>query len=524
MANASIGGLVSGLDTATIISQLIQLEARPQSMLKTRVSAQERQVSALQTLNAKIAGIATKAGELANLANWSPVKTTSDNENVTATADSTAHATSLTFDVTKTATASRAFYSTAMAADAQATTSTSLTVSFTDAAKTDVVLNLTDTSLKGVAEAINDPANKTGLRATLVRAGGTDDAPTYQLHVASATTGAGTGFAIDDGSGTFLGGTTATTGTDAELLVNGATITSSSNTITDLMPGVDVTLAAGATGATTITISKDTANLSDKVKGLVDAANMALKEIDGLTASGADAKERGMLAGDATLRTVRNQLLDSVTRGIGGQSLASYGVSVDRSGQLVFDDAKFTAAYEADPTGAAAMFAGTTTWQDAATGADTGAVTLNGATWRTVPGSYYVDSTARTIGGSAATGTGSILTGDAGTPVEGLSLNVSAGATGTVTYRQGFAAALEGITQRISNSTDGLITTTIQGRNTAIDRMEDDIADWDVRLDQRRTALERQYGALEVALGKLQNQASWLAGQISSLPSWSSGS
>jgi flagellar hook-associated protein 2 len=48
--------------------------------------------------------------------------------------------------------------------------------------------------------------------------------------------------------------------------------------------------------------------------------------------------------------------------------------------------------------------------------------------------------------------------------------------------------------------------------------MEDDIADWDVRLEQRRTMLERQYGALEVALGKMQNQASWLAGQINSLP------
>jgi flagellar hook-associated protein 2 len=34
--------------------------------------------------------------------------------------------------------------------------------------------------------------------------------------------------------------------------------------------------------------------------------------------------------------------------------------------------------------------------------------------------------------------------------------------------------------------------------------------------------LQRQYGALEVALGRLQNQSTWLAGQISSLPSASS--
>ena len=39
----------------------------------------------------------------------------------------------------------------------------------------------------------------------------------------------------------------------------------------------------------------------------------------------------------------------------------------------------------------------------------------------------------------------------------------------------------------------------------------------------RTAALERQYGALEVALGKLQSQSSWLAGQINSLPTMSSG-
>ena len=38
MANTSIGGLVSGLDTATIISQLMQLEAQPQTRLKTKVT------------------------------------------------------------------------------------------------------------------------------------------------------------------------------------------------------------------------------------------------------------------------------------------------------------------------------------------------------------------------------------------------------------------------------------------------------------------------------------------------------
>ncbi len=64
----------------------------------------------------------------------------------------------------------------------------------------------------------------------------------------------------------------------------------------------------------------------------------------------------------------------------------------------------------------------------------------------------------------------------------------------------------------------------IKSRQSAIRGWEDDIADWDVRLAARQTTLQRQYTALESALGKLQSQGNWLAGQIASLPQMSSGS
>jgi flagellar hook-associated protein 2 len=38
----------------------------------------------------------------------------------------------------------------------------------------------------------------------------------------------------------------------------------------------------------------------------------------------------------------------------------------------------------------------------------------------------------------------------------------------------------------------------------------------------RRSTLERTYTALETALNSLQSQGNWLAGQISSLPTYSS--
>jgi flagellar hook-associated protein 2 len=41
-----------------------------------------------------------------------------------------------------------------------------------------------------------------------------------------------------------------------------------------------------------------------------------------------------------------------------------------------------------------------------------------------------------------------------------------------------------------------------------------------VRLATREQTLRRQYAAMEAALGTLKNQSTWLAGQISGLPSW----
>lgn len=517
MANASIGGLISGLDTATIITQLMQLESRPQAMLQSRVTSQQKALTSLQTVNAKLANIASKAADLAKLSAWSPTKATSTDDKVTVTATTSAAPASLAFDVVATATSTRATFGTALPTSATAAGTPTFSIDHTDPGRADVVLTLTDTSLKGVAAAINDPANKTGLTATLVRAGGTDAAPTYTLNVASTATGTASGFTIDDGTGAFLGGASTTAGVNAEILVNGTTLTSSSNTFTDLMPGVSVTLAAGASGGATIDVTRDTAGLATSVGALVDAVNAALDDIEGLTAYKSDSKAAGILAGDATLRTIRDQLLATVTRGVDGQSLASVGIQVDRSGNLVLDRAKLTTAYDSDPAGTAAKFAGTATW----TGS--GTVTLKEASWRTgtPPGGFAVDATGpgATIDGVTATVSGGLITGTAGTTAEGLTVSFTAGAAGTLAYKQGFAAALEALAQRVSNATDGVLTATIKGRTTQVDRMEDDIAAWDVRLAQRRAGLQRQYGALEVALGKLQSQSSWLAGQISSLPS-----
>ena len=57
---AAIDGLSSGLDTTSIIKQLMQLEKQPQLRLQSRQSATESAILSLRTLNSKFLRISTR--------------------------------------------------------------------------------------------------------------------------------------------------------------------------------------------------------------------------------------------------------------------------------------------------------------------------------------------------------------------------------------------------------------------------------------------------------------------------------
>jgi flagellar hook-associated protein 2 len=83
-----------------------------------------------------------------------------------------------------------------------------------------------------------------------------------------------------------------------------------------------------------------------------------------------------------------------------------------------------------------------------------------------------------------------------------------------------------GLGAQFEKMTDGMSTnikSVITGRNSEIDLINTQIENWDVRLAAKKLALQKQYSDLEVALGKLKDQSSWLSGQIASLPSGSGG-
>ncbi|GAA2023454.1 flagellar filament capping protein FliD [Nocardioides kribbensis] len=444
MATSSISGLASGLDTATLVDQFMQLEAAPQTRLKAKVSSEQSLVTTLQTLNTKVALLASKAEALAKPSAWTPLTATSSNAAVSVTAGASAGPASLSVTVTGVARSHQLGFAQAHALTDQVTgASTSVRLDRFDGSPVDLA---TDGTLSGLARAINDPANATGLAASLVKVAD----GSYQLLVESTATGAAQDFTLTGSDGAaLLGGATVRAGSDASIdLGAGIVVTSTTNTFTDVLPGVTLTLGAAATTGTTssVALARDTSKLATSVKDLVDTVNSLLADIDAQTSYDSATKKSGALAGDATARSLRSALLNAVYPS-DGTSLASLGIQVSRTGTLTFDQSAFTQAYAADPAGVAERFS---------------------------------------------------------------------------TAGDGFAARVATVAKGASNSTTGTLTAAITGRRTGIERLQDGIEAWDTRLELRRTTLQRQFTALETALGQMSSQSSWLAGQISSLPSSSS--
>ncbi|MFA8387607.1 MAG: flagellar filament capping protein FliD [Pelagibaca sp.] len=138
---------------------------------------------------------------------------------------------------------------------------------------------------------------------------------------------------------------------NSELRLNGIPVTRASNTVTDLLPGVDLTLTA-TTAAATISATPDTDGSLEVMQGFVDMINATRSLFSDLTARGfGSADTRGDLAGDTLTESLMRGMESVLARGFGTTDthMADIGVMTERDGRLSLDAAKFTAALTANP-------------------------------------------------------------------------------------------------------------------------------------------------------------------------------
>ncbi|MGI8666927.1 MAG: flagellar filament capping protein FliD [Jatrophihabitans sp.] len=335
MSTFSISGLSSGIDTTSLISQLMTLAAQPQNALKTQLSTEQSVISAYQALNTKLTAFQAAADALKQPGTWASTKASSTSPAVVASTTAAATAgSSTTFDVTQLATAQ---ISTLGAAGSVSSTPAS-GFDLVDGSGTSHHLALADGSAASVLSAVNSAG--LGARAALVN---TDGGQVLQF--TSTTTGTSAGFSI---SGLDSSPQTLVAAQNARITVGnpaagGYTVSSSTNTFTNAIPGVTFSVGAIAAGVT-VSVSSDASAISDKVKALVAAANDVLSTLSIDTGKGA------VLESNYQVNSITQSVLATISHGdASANSFASVGVQLTSTGTLSFDADAFAAAYAADP-------------------------------------------------------------------------------------------------------------------------------------------------------------------------------
>lgn len=354
---ASVDGLISGLDTTSLINQLLTLEKGPQTRLQSQRTSVSKKIDLYQALNTRFDAVRTAAEALTAAGAWSPVKTSSTAPEIaTATGSTGAAAGSLTLDVGGLARAHGLVSNNTVNPPTAVVATGAVTITTATGVHTLTPAQLGDGSLTAVAAAIN--AANLGLSAAAVKVG-TD---AYRLQVTAKGTGADSSFTIDGTNLAALGGFgISDQAADASITVGTGpaayTVVSPTNTFADLMPGVSVTVRKE--GVATIDIVPDNDAVTKKVENLVTAINNVVSYVKAQSTFDATTGIAGPLLSDSMVARLRSSLINATTDPVTGGTYGSAGaagVSVQKDGMLKFDKDVFTKALATDAAAVQRLF------------------------------------------------------------------------------------------------------------------------------------------------------------------------
>ncbi|MEQ1743744.1 MAG: flagellar filament capping protein FliD, partial [Candidatus Nitrotoga sp.] len=275
-------------------------------------------------------------------------------------------------------------------------------------------IDSTNNSLQGIRDAIN--SLKMGVTATIINDG---SGTPYRLALSSDSSGASNSLKISVAGDTAISDLLANdpagvqhlaetvTAQNANLKVNGVTVSKSSNIVSDVIPGVTLTLNKITASSASLTIARDTTTISNSISGFVKAYNELSSALTTISAYNPATKTGALLQGDSTVRTLQSQLRVALSTAIAGTSgalttLSQVGVSFQKDGSLALDSTKLNNAISNNFNDIAGLFAAVGKGTDSL-------VSFNSASSTTKPGSYAVNisqlATRGTAVGSASANT-----------------------------------------------------------------------------------------------------------------------
>lgn len=492
----SSAGIGSNLDVDGIVSKLMSVEQQPLTKLAQQEASYQTKLSGFGTLKGALSAFQSAVKGLSDISKFQGVRASAADATVaTASAAAGAVAGNYSLITTQLAQAQKMVaagtasdiapvgkgvisfdFGTIAGGSYDSATGKYTGATFTTAGsgvKT-VTIDDSNNSLAGIRDAINKAG--VGVTATIVNDGGSSP---YRLALTSNTTGEAASMKIsvantapDTGLKTLLNndpaGTQALVQTsaaqNAKFTLDGIAVSKPTNTVSDVISGVTLTLLKTNVGSpTSLSIARDTASVTTAVNAFVKAYNDINQNLTDAGAYNSATKQAAILNGEASVRSIQGQvravLSQSVTGGAGALTrLSEIGVTLQKDGSLGVDSTKLNNAITSNFGDFAGLFASAGKSSDSL-------VSYAGFSSATKPGAYDVNVTqlatkGRTVGTDVAG-----LTVGAGSDTLDVMVN---GLTATITLQQKTYANAAELAAEIQSKINGAPAFATAGANVAV--------------------------------------------------------
>jgi len=537
-------GAGSGIDTDSLVSGLVSATFDPKdNALKTKEDANTAKISSLGTLSSGIDAFANALQQLVAGGTLKSQPSSSDNSVLTATAQAGTSVGSLSaqVEVRQVATAQSLVSGyVANSTTAVGTGTLTLTVGTGGSARSfNATIDGTNNTLAGLATAINATntgATPSGLTATVVT-----DSNGARL-IVKGQTGAANSFTISGDANAVSSGLVAfaSTGTGAQMALaqpaqdsivrmDGVDTMHSTNTITDLIPGVTLNLVSAKPGTTiSLGVTRPTDAIKQAVNDYVSAYNQLKGEIDTAIAVGSNGTGQGPLHGNSAIQQMKTMLTRISSTALssspnGPQTLAEIGVKTGQDGTLSVDSSKLSSALSTYPDAVEAMFNPTQR-------SSSPLIKITSAMGATKPGTYTltnivagspasgkVDGVAFLPSSSDPTGLVASITSDAA----GLAIQPQGNvASATITVDAGLSGILQGIRDSL-RATGGIFDSLSSSLSTEKTRLADSRTKMTNQESAYKDQLTKQFSAMQTAVASYKSIQSYMSQQIAA---WSNKS
>jgi len=549
-------GLGNGTDFDSLIKKLVQVEQGRITTLQTWRQSWTTKQAAFSKLSSALTSLKTSLDGMDTIGEFLTKYTTSSDSTVlTASASGDAVNGSHTVQVNRLATSKAMVTQTGYNTATEDINPASTTATFNYTYKGVTYSNAVgaNCSLTDLCSIINNGPTNPGVKASVVY-----DGSKYYMQLRGMDTGASASLVIDDSSTTLTNFSSAnfstiTSNGSAQLKVDGWPagsgnwVTRETNTFSDVVPGVTISLKSDSASKTvTITTDTNTAAMKNQIQTFVSQMNTVRSLIQDLTAYDSTAQSGSILTGNYGLQLIDTNLKSAVASiGVGFDynadricSLAQIGIMTDSNegskteGLLVVSNATLDAALASNPDAVAQIFAANYSGRTDTSEFSLSSYVAGTTKCGTYAISYTTDAsgkiTAATIDGHPAifNSNSGYITGQHGYGEAGIvikAIDVTAGThTGTVSLKEGKNSEISDMLGQILDSQDGTLVILNKNYTEITNMIDQKIVSEQTRIAEYASRLRTRFAKVDSLLSTYNQQQTQLASSIKQLGSSSS--